>query len=55
MLGEVRLGLLLSDFGDDFNGGGSVPVFRLDDEALRAFPVMPRKLSNLGCAIASSC
>jgi predicted lactoylglutathione lyase len=37
MLGEVRLGLLLNDFHDDFNGSGSVPVFEFDDEALRAF------------------
>ena len=37
MLGEVRLGLLLNDFGDDFNGSGSVPVFEFDDEALRLF------------------
>jgi catechol 2,3-dioxygenase-like lactoylglutathione lyase family enzyme len=37
MLGEVRLGLLLNDFGDEFNGSGSVPVFEFEKQALQAF------------------
>jgi catechol 2,3-dioxygenase-like lactoylglutathione lyase family enzyme len=37
MLGDFRLGLLLNDFGDEFNGSGSVPVFEFSDEALCAF------------------
>jgi catechol 2,3-dioxygenase-like lactoylglutathione lyase family enzyme len=37
MLGDIRLGLLLNDFGDEFNGSGSVPVFEFDNEALLAF------------------
>jgi predicted lactoylglutathione lyase len=28
---------LLNDFGDDFNGSGSVAVFEFDDEVSRAF------------------
>jgi hypothetical protein len=37
MLGKVRQGLLLNNFGDDFNGSAAVPGFEFDDEALCAF------------------
>jgi catechol 2,3-dioxygenase-like lactoylglutathione lyase family enzyme len=37
MLGDVRLGLLLNAFGDEFNGSGSVPVFEFDEPALHTF------------------
>ncbi|WP_321956221.1 VOC family protein [Paraburkholderia bannensis] len=36
MVGACRLGLLLNDFGDDFKGSSSVPVFELEDIALHA-------------------
>ncbi|WP_321889002.1 hypothetical protein [Paraburkholderia bannensis] len=34
MVGASRLGLLLNDFGDDFKGSSSVPVFELEEIAL---------------------
>lgn len=36
-LGEVRFGLLLNDFGDEFVGSGCVPVFEFDLAALHTF------------------
>ncbi|WP_429564437.1 VOC family protein [Paraburkholderia sp. MM6662-R1] len=36
-LGEVRFGLLLNDFGDEFVGSGCVPVFEFDVSALHIF------------------
>ncbi|MFM0028604.1 VOC family protein [Paraburkholderia madseniana] len=36
-LGEVRFGLLLNDFGDEFVGSGCVPVFEFDVSALHTF------------------
>ncbi|WP_246291345.1 VOC family protein [Paraburkholderia fynbosensis] len=36
-LGEVRFGLLLNDFGDEFVGSGCVPVFEFDVFALHIF------------------
>ncbi|MCA8399013.1 VOC family protein [Burkholderia cepacia] len=44
MIGENRLGLLLNDFGDEFNGSGSVPVFEFEEEALHEF--VQRALEN---------
>jgi catechol 2,3-dioxygenase-like lactoylglutathione lyase family enzyme len=37
LIGDVRLGLLLNDFGDDFDGSGAVPVFEFEKDALLAF------------------
>ncbi|HIH2747895.1 VOC family protein [Burkholderia aenigmatica] len=37
MLGTNRLGLLLNDFGDEFKGSGSVPVFEFEEDALHEF------------------
>ncbi|CAE6701706.1 hypothetical protein R69658_03344 [Paraburkholderia aspalathi] len=37
LLGEVRFGLLLNDFGDEFVGSGCVPVFEFDASALHTF------------------
>ncbi len=37
MLGTNRLGLLLYDFGDEFKGSGSVPVFEFEEDALHEF------------------
>ena len=31
MIGNVRLGLLLNDYGDKFSGSNCVPVFEFDD------------------------
>lgn len=36
-LGEIRLGLLLNDFGDEFDGSGAVPVFEFEKDALLTF------------------
>lgn len=36
-LGEIRLGLLLNDFGDEFAGSGCVPVFEFDISDLHTF------------------
>lgn len=35
--GEVRVGLLLNDFGDEFVGSGCVPVLEFDVSALHTF------------------
>lgn len=35
-LGEVRLGLLLNDFGEVLTGSACVPVFEFDGDALSA-------------------
>jgi catechol 2,3-dioxygenase-like lactoylglutathione lyase family enzyme len=37
VLGANRLGLLLNDFGDEFKGSGSVPVFEFEEHALDEF------------------
>jgi hypothetical protein len=37
LLGEVRFGLLLNDFGDQFAGSGCVPVFEFDVSGLNVF------------------
>ncbi|VWC91797.1 methylmalonyl-CoA epimerase [Burkholderia lata] len=37
MIGTNRLGLLLNDFGDEFKGSGSVPVFEFEENALHEF------------------
>ena len=36
-VGEVRFGLLLDDFGDEFTGSGCVPVFEFDVPDLHIF------------------
>lgn len=36
-VGEVRLGLLLNDFGDPFDGSSAVPVFEFEKTALLTF------------------
>jgi predicted enzyme related to lactoylglutathione lyase len=36
-LGEVRFGLLLNDFGDEFAGSGCVPVFEFNISDLHIF------------------
>ncbi|CAM2338003.1 MULTISPECIES: VOC family protein [Burkholderia] len=36
-LGEIRFGLLLNDFGDEFAGSGCVPVFEFDISDLHTF------------------
>ena len=36
-VGEVRFGLLLNDFGDEFSGSGCVPVFEFDESNLHIF------------------
>jgi predicted lactoylglutathione lyase len=37
VLGTSRFGLLLNDFGDEFKGSGSVPVFEFEERALHDF------------------
>lgn len=37
LVGEVRLGLLLNDFGDELVGSACVPVFEFDAAALQDF------------------
>ena len=39
MCGNVRLGLLLNDFGDEFSGSNCVPVFELGDKDLSDYIV----------------
>jgi catechol 2,3-dioxygenase-like lactoylglutathione lyase family enzyme len=36
-VGANRIGLLLNDFGDEFKGSGSVPVFEFEENALHEF------------------
>ena len=36
-IGEVRLGLLLNDFGEEISGHGSVPVIEIEASSLPAF------------------
>jgi catechol 2,3-dioxygenase-like lactoylglutathione lyase family enzyme len=35
--GNIRLGLLLNDFNDPFQGSGCVPVFEFDDAVLPGY------------------
>lgn len=35
--GNIRLGLLLNDFGDQLHGSGCVPVFEFDDAVLEDY------------------
>lgn len=44
MVGELRLGLLLNDFGDQFSGSNCVPVFEFPDEAVMERVEQARKL-----------
>jgi catechol 2,3-dioxygenase-like lactoylglutathione lyase family enzyme len=37
MCGNIRLGLLLNDFGDEFHGSGCVPVFEFPDDQLQGY------------------
>ncbi len=37
MVGQLRLGLLLNDFDDKFQGSNCVPVFEFADEELPAY------------------
>lgn len=37
MVGNVRLGLLLNDFGDKFSGCNCVPVFEFSDKQLTKY------------------
>lgn len=43
-VGEVRLGLLLNDFGDELCGSACVPVFEFDGPALKDFLERARAL-----------
>ena len=44
MIGNVRLGLLLNDFGDRFKGSTCVPVFEFDDAELKKYTDRAKKL-----------
>jgi predicted lactoylglutathione lyase len=44
MVGEVRLALLLNDFGDEFHGSAAVPVLEFEKDELHAF--LDRAKSN---------
>lgn len=46
--GNIRLGLLLNDFGDNFQGSGCVPVFELDDDVL---PIWIERAKSLGASV----
>jgi len=48
IVGEVRLGLLLNDFGDEVVGSGCVPVFEF--EAVELEPFL-RRAKNLGATV----
>jgi predicted lactoylglutathione lyase len=37
MIDTTRLGLLLNDFGDEYTGSSSVPVFEFEENALHDF------------------
>ena len=37
LIGEVRLGLLLNDFGETISGNSTVPVLELEPSELKAF------------------
>ena len=37
MCGDIRLGLLLNNFGDKFSGSNCVPVFEFDDTVLQSY------------------
>jgi catechol 2,3-dioxygenase-like lactoylglutathione lyase family enzyme len=43
-IGEVRLGLLLNDFGETLTGSACVPVFEFEAAALAAFAAKARAL-----------
>ena len=42
--GTIRLGLLLNDFNDPFQGSGCVPVFEFEDNVLREYIARAKKL-----------
>ena len=42
--GNIRLGLLLNDFNDTFQGSGCVPVFELEDDVLALYITRAKKL-----------
>lgn len=44
MVGELRLGLLLNDFGDKFSGSNCVPVFEFPDDEVMDWVEKARKL-----------
>lgn len=37
MVGSLRFGLLLNDYGDSYNGSNCAPVWEFDDEELPAY------------------
>ena len=48
MVGDVRLGLLLNDFGDKFSGSNCVPVLEFDDTEVMTYV---ERAKNLGAQI----
>ena len=48
MVGGVRLGLLLNDFGDKLKGSNCVPVFEFDDKELKKYI---KKAKDLGARV----
>ena len=42
--GNIRLGLLLNDFNDEFQGSGCVPVFEFEDGVLQEYIKRAKKL-----------
>jgi catechol 2,3-dioxygenase-like lactoylglutathione lyase family enzyme len=48
MVGSLRLGLLLNDFGDAYTGSNCVPVWEFDDEQL---PLYVERAVALGATV----
>lgn len=44
MVGNVRLGLLLNDFGDKYSGSSCVPVFEFEDSEVMGYVEQAKKL-----------